>query len=138
MRVLDCKVGVHVGPDANRAYVRDVVGTYSASGYPLGSATVWVQGSHALVKDVKVTNTSNGPNSIVLVGYGNTSTLDSVTINNIDCSEKSTPVKIIADDSTIVNVIVDNVSWYSTAKCGDIDAWWRLKHPILPVSGTSS
>ena len=127
IRLLNCNIGIHIGPAANRAYVRKVTGTYAASGYNADSATVWVQGNNALIKDVRVTSTSNGPSNIVLVGYGNTTTLNNVTIQNIHCSEKSTPVKILSDDATIVNVIIDNVTWYSTSSGDNIDALVELE-----------
>lgn len=115
VRLWNAKVGVYANSDATRAYISQVVGVYSqepGGGYPSDSALVWVQATNCLVEDVQVTNTVYGPNSAVLVGFGHTSAMNNTIINDVGVTEKTIPVKIIADTNNIANTVVNSAVFF--------------------------
>jgi hypothetical protein len=118
------RVGVYVGSAGTRASLNRVVGSYTeepGGGYPANSALVWAQGSNMLIEDVQVTNTTYGPDNVILLGFGHTSTIANTIINDVGSSEKSTPVKIIADTNNIANTVINNAVFFGSV--GDsIDA----------------
>lgn len=117
VRLWNAKVGVYANSDATRAYISQVVGIYGqepGGGYPSDSALVWVQATNCLVEDVQVTNTVYGPNSAVLVGFGHTSAMNNTIINDVGVSEKTIPVKIIADTNNISNTVVNSAVFFGS------------------------
>lgn len=113
--VRNARVGIFVDTAATRAYISRVVGIYNqapGSGYPVNSAVVWVRSTNSLIEDVQVTNVVYGPNVVVLLGLGHASAINNTIINDIGATEKSIPVKIVADTSNIANTAINNVVFF--------------------------
>lgn len=115
IRLFNARVGIYIDPVGSRASINQIVGIYGkepVGGYPAYSSTIWTQASNVLIENVKVTNTSFGPKNIILIGYGNSISINNTIINNILCSEKSTLIKIIADTQNIVNTVVGSAVFF--------------------------
>lgn len=115
--VWNARIGIYLGEDATGTVINTVRGAYGrepVGGYPAGSATIQVFGDQSFIEDVRVSNTSFGPESVILIGGagGGTSAVLNTSINDINCSEKSIPVKIAADDQSVSNVSIDGVLFF--------------------------
>jgi hypothetical protein len=115
IRLWNPRVGIYIGPAGTRTSVNQVVcvnNSEPGGGYPADSAVVWVQATNVLLEDIQLTNTSFGQDCVVLLGFGNTSAMQNTIINDIGCTEKSTPVKIVADTENIQNTAICNVVFF--------------------------
>lgn len=104
-----CDVGIRVR--GNQANISRVRATYNNITPGAGTATIWLQGSRATVDDVKVVGTSNGPESIVLIGKGNASSISQNIVTRVTCTEASIPINIIADVGNVNLTNISNVSF---------------------------
>jgi hypothetical protein len=112
IRLWNCRVGVYLNQATTQAYLNRIYGVFNTEpvgGYPANSALVWAQGNSMLIEDVQVTNTGFGPESVVLLGYQSPTSISSCIINDVQSTEKTIPVKIVADTANINNTIVNNV-----------------------------
>lgn len=108
------KNGIHLGPNANLAKIRNVRGIYGAEpigGYTDTDSMIKIESSSVTVDDIYASNTSFGPGNIVLVTTPSATNINDVVINNVCTTEKSTPVKLFAIDGDISNVTVSNVNY---------------------------
>lgn len=115
IRIWNARVGIQVASAGTRTYVNRVVGIYGqepGGGYPVNSALVWGQATNMLIEDVQVTNTVYGPESVVLLGFGHTSSINNTIINDVGSTEKTIPVKIVADANNIINTVVNNAVFF--------------------------
>lgn len=115
IRIWNARVGIQVASAGTRTYVSRVVGIYGrepGGGYPANSALVWIQSTNVLVEDVQVTNTVYGPESAVLLGFGHTGAINNTIINDVGVTEKTIPVKIVADSNNIANTVINNAVFF--------------------------
>jgi len=115
--IWNARIGIYIGQDATGVVINTVRGVYGrepVGGYPAGSAMIQVFGDQSFIEDVRVSNTSFGPESVILIGGsgGGTSTILNTNINDINCSEKTIAVKIAADDQSVSNVSIDGVLFF--------------------------
>ena len=115
--IWNARIGIFLGEDAAGAVINTVRGIYGnepVGGYPAGSAAIQVFSDQSFIEDVRVSNTSFGPESVILIGGsgGGTSTILNTNINDINCSEKSIPVKIAANNQNVSNVSINGVLFF--------------------------
>lgn len=105
----------------NDARITRVSGRYNYGSNPgANSALVWVAGgSRILVDDVWISGQTFAPDYVVLIGNGNTASISIVDVNNVQTTERSIPVGIIADNGAVSLVTIDGVvcAGDTTAAC---------------------
>lgn len=105
--------GTHIGikSSGNDCRITRIAGRYDYGSAPgANSALVWLAGgARIMLDDLSVSGQLYGPESIVLIGKGNASTMSMIDINNVMTTEQSIPVNVVADTANVSMVSVNGV-----------------------------
>ena len=135
VRLWNAKTGVFVGESAAGAHLLSVIGTYTVEpvgGYPANSSLIHVRADNTFIEDIRVSNTSFGPDVAILIGFGGGSQVTNTNIADINVTEKTVPVRLVADTQDIQNISISNVLFFGETGA-NIDAVIDIQ-----TSGTSN
>ncbi|RVJ79204.1 hypothetical protein [Sinorhizobium meliloti] len=123
----------------NDARITRVSGRYNYGSNPgANSALVWIAGgSRVLVDDIWISGQTYSPDYVVLIGNGNASSITIVDVNNVQTTERSIPVGIIADNGAISLISIDGVicSGEATAACVKIKTTGSAQASAILIGG---
>lgn len=109
----NAKVGIHLGPDARLATVKDVRAIYGvepSGGYPSDSATIIVEGDSSYLENIYAARTSFSVKQVVWIKAA-TASLINLTVDGVYTTEETIPVKMLASGGAIANVTISNINF---------------------------